>query len=49
MLDLKEVDDFWGIQLAANAVLRDYIAHRLTRALGRQSLTKLTRLYEDFL
>ena len=35
-------------RVAANNVLREKIAHRLTRPVGRPSLTKVKRFYEDF-
>ena len=34
--------------MPANNVLREKIAHRLTRPVGRPSLTKVKRIYEDF-
>lgn len=45
---LEEACYFYGIRLPANAVLRENIAHRLTRPFGRPSLTKVKRFYEDF-
>ena len=39
---------FYAIRLPANAVLREKIAHRLTRPVGRPSLTKVKRFFEDF-
>ena len=44
---LEEASYFNAIRLPANAVLREKIAHRLTRPLGRPSQTTVTRLYED--
>jgi hypothetical protein len=45
---LEEASYFYAIRLPANAVLKDKIAHRLTRPVGRPSLTKVKRFYEDF-
>ena len=45
---LEEVGYFYAIRLPANAVLREKIAHRLTRPVGRPSQTKVKRFYEDF-
>lgn len=45
---LEEADYFYAIQLPANAALKDKIAHRLTRPVGRPSLIKVKRFYEDF-
>jgi hypothetical protein len=45
---LEEAGYFYTIRLPANAVLREKIAHRLTRPVGRPSLTKVKRFYEDF-
>ena len=45
---LEEVGYFYAIRLPANAALREKIAHRLTRPVGRPSLTKVKRFYEDF-
>jgi hypothetical protein len=45
---LEEAGYFYAIRLPANAVLRDRIAHRLTRPVGRPSPTKVKRFYEDF-
>ena len=47
-LRLEETGYFYAIRLPANSVLREKIAHRLTRPVGRPSLTKVKRLYEDF-
>ncbi|PWK55127.1 DDE family transposase [Silicimonas algicola] len=38
----------YAILLPANAVLREKIVHRLTRPVGRPSLTKVKRFFEDF-
>ena len=45
---LEEAGYFYAIRMPANAVLREKIAHRLTRPVGRPSLTKVNRFYEDF-
>ncbi|MDU8913741.1 IS1380 family transposase [Aestuariicoccus sp. MJ-SS9] len=45
---LEEEGYFYAIRLPVNAVLREKIAHRLTRPVGRPSLTKVKRFYEDF-
>ena len=45
---LEEAGYFYAIRLPANAVLRDHIAHRLSRPVGRPSKTRVKRLYEDF-
>ena len=45
---LEEVGYFYAIRLPANNVLREKIAHRLTRPVGRPSLTKVKRFFEDF-
>jgi hypothetical protein len=45
---LEEAGYFYAIRLPANAVLREKIAHRLTRPVGRPSLTKVKRFYEGF-
>ena len=45
---LEEAGYFYAIRLPANAVLREKIAHRLTRPVGRPSLTKEKRFFEDF-
>ncbi len=44
----KKPGFFHAIRLPANAVLREKIAHRLTRPVGRPSLTKVKRFFEDF-
>jgi len=44
----KEAGHFYAIRLPANNVLREKIARRLTRSLGRPSLSKVKRLYENF-
>ena len=45
---LEETGYFYTIRLPSNAVLKEKIAHRLTRPVGRPSLTKVKRFYEDF-
>ena len=45
---LEEAGYFNAIRLPANFVLRDKIAHRLTPPVGRPSLTKVKRFFEDF-
>ena len=45
---LEEAGYFYAIRLPANAILREKIAHRLMRPVGRPSLTKVKRFYEDF-
>jgi hypothetical protein len=45
---LEEAGYFYAIRLPANAVLREKIAHRLTRPVGRPSLTKVKRFFENF-
>ena len=45
---LEEAKFFYAIRLPANNVLREKIAHRLTRPVGRPSQTKVKRFYEDF-
>jgi hypothetical protein len=44
---LEETGYFYAIRLPANTVLREKIAHRLTRPVGRPSLTKVKRFFED--
>jgi hypothetical protein len=44
---LEETGYFYTIRLPSNAVLKEKIAHRLTRPVGRPSLTKVKRIYED--
>jgi hypothetical protein len=44
---LEEAGYFYAIRLPTNAVLKEKIAHRLTRPVGRPSLTKVKRIYED--
>ena len=39
---------FYAIRLPANNVLSEKIAHRLTRPVGRPSLTKVKWFFEDF-
>jgi len=41
---LEEARYFYAIRLPANSVLREKIAHRLTRPVGRPSQTKVKRL-----
>ena len=45
---LEEARYFYAIRLPANNVLREMIAHRLTRPVGRPSQTKVKRFFEDF-
>jgi hypothetical protein len=45
---LEEAGCFYAIRLPANTVLREKIAHRLTRPVGRPSLTRVRRFYADF-
>jgi hypothetical protein len=45
---LQETGYFYAIRLPANAVLKEKIADRLTRPVGRPSLTRIKRFYEDF-
>ena len=45
---LEETGYFYAIRLPANNVLREKIAHRLTRPVGRPSQTKVKRFFEDF-
>jgi hypothetical protein len=45
---LEEAGYFYAIRLPVNNVLREKIAHRLTRPVGRPSLTKVKRFHEDF-
>jgi hypothetical protein len=45
---LEETKYFYAIRLPANNVLREKIAHRLTRPVGRPSQAKVKRFYEDF-
>jgi len=45
---LEEAKYFYAIRLPANNVLREKIAHRLTRPVGRPLQTKVKRFYEDF-
>jgi hypothetical protein len=44
---LEETGYLYTIRLPSNAVLKEKIAHRLTRPVGRPSLTKVKRIYED--
>jgi hypothetical protein len=45
---LEEAKYFYAIRLPANTVLREKVAHRLTRPVGRPSETKVKRFNEDF-
>ena len=45
---LEEAGYFYAIRLPANAVLREKIAHRLTRPVGRPSQTRVKCFHEDF-
>ena len=45
---LEEAGYFYAIRLPVNNVLREKIAHRLTRPVGRPSRTKVKRFHEDF-
>ncbi len=45
---LEEAGYCQAIRLPANAVLREKIAQRPTRPVGRPSLTEAKRFYEDF-
>ena len=45
---LEKAGYFYAIRLPANNVLREKIAQRLTRPVGRPSLTKVKRFFEDF-
>ena len=45
---LEQAGYFYAIRLPANNVLREKIAHRLTRPVGRPSQTKVKRFFEDF-
>jgi hypothetical protein len=44
---LEETGYFYTIRLPSNAVLKEKIAYRLTRPVGRPSLTKVKRIYEE--
>jgi hypothetical protein len=44
----EEAGYFYAIRLPTNAALREKIGHRLIRPVGRPSLTKVKRFYEDF-
>ena len=39
---------FYAIRLPANSVLKEKIAHRLTRPVGRPSQSKVKPFYEEF-
>ena len=45
---LEEAGYSYAIRLPANTVLKEKIAHQLTRPVGRPSLTKVKRFLEDF-
>jgi hypothetical protein len=45
---LEEARYFYAIRLPVNKVLHEKVAHRLTRPVGRPSLTKVRRFFEDF-
>jgi hypothetical protein len=45
---LEDTGYFYAIRLPANNVLREKIAHRLNRPVGRPSQTKVKRVFEDF-
>ena len=45
---LEDAGYLYAIRLPTNNVLREKIAHRLTRPVGRPSLTKVKRFFEDF-
>lgn len=45
---LEEARFFYAIRLPANNVMREKIAHRLARPVGRPSQTKVKRFFEDF-
>ena len=45
---LEESKFFYAIRLPANNILREKIAPRLTQPVGRPSLTKVKRFFEDF-
>jgi hypothetical protein len=45
---LEEAGYFYAIRLPASTVLREKIAHRLTRLVGRPSKNKVKRFFEDF-
>jgi hypothetical protein len=45
---LEEASYVYAIRLPTNTVLLEKIAHRLTRPVGRPSLTKVKRFFEDF-
>lgn len=45
---LEQADYSYAIRLKKNVILQSYIAHRLTRPVGRPSKSKVKRLYEDF-
>ena len=45
---LEEAGYFYAVRLPANAVLKEKIALRLTRPVGRPSMTKVNRFFVDF-
>ena len=45
---LEEAGCFYAIRLPTNAVLRETIAHRLTRPVGQPSQTRIKCFHEDF-
>ena len=45
---LEDVGSFHAVRLPADAVLREKIAHRPTRPVGRLSQTRVKRFYQDF-
>ncbi len=45
---LEEAGYFYAIRLPANNVLREKIAHRLTRPVGRPSLSQVKRFFGGF-
>jgi hypothetical protein len=45
---LEEAGYFYAIRLPSNTALREKVAHRMTRPVGRPSPNKVKRLYEDF-
>ena len=45
---LEEAGYSYAIRLPANTVLKEKIAHQMTRPVGRPSLTKVKRFLEDF-
>ena len=45
---LEEAGYFYAIRLPSNNILREKIAHRLTRPVARPSMTKVKRFFVDF-